>query len=258
LVARAAIVTASDSGIGRATAVALARDGFDLGITWHSDEEGANETADEVRSLGRRAEVRQLDLLQLPAAADVIDDLAEALGGVYALVNNAGTSRSGPALELSFDDWRETLAVDLDGAFLCAQRAARRMVDAGDGGRIVNVTSVHEFVPLTESVAYVAAKHGLGGVTKQLALELGQHGITVNSVAPGEIATPMTDNEDVDPRTLERPGVPAGRPGDAREVASLIAWLCGDEAGFVTGASYPIDGGLLLVAALRNQERSGD
>jgi NAD(P)-dependent dehydrogenase (short-subunit alcohol dehydrogenase family) len=258
LVARAAIVTASDSGIGRATAVSLARDGFDLGITWHSDEEGANQTADEVRSLGRRAEVRQLDLLQLPAAADVIDDLAEALGGVYALVNNAGTSRSGPALELSFDDWRETLAVDLDGAFLCAQRAARRMVDAGDGGRIVNVTSVHEFVPLTESVAYVAAKHGLGGVTKQLALELGEHGITVNSVAPGEIATPMTDNEDVDPRTLERPGVPAGRPGDAREVASLIAWLCGDEAGFVTGASYPIDGGLLLVAALRNQEQSGD
>jgi NAD(P)-dependent dehydrogenase (short-subunit alcohol dehydrogenase family) len=104
----------------------------------------------------------------------------------------------------------------------------------------------------------VAAKHGLGGVTKQLALELGPHGITVNSVAPGEIATPMTDNEDVDPRTLERPGVPAGRPGDAREVASLIAWLCSDDAAFVTGASYPIDGGLLLVSALRNQEQAAD
>lgn len=252
--ARAAIVTASDSGIGKATAVALARAGFDVGITWHADEDGANEAAEEVRSTGRRAEVRRLDLTQLPGSVDVIDELAEALGGVYALVNNAGTSRQGPALELSYDEWRETLEVDLDGAFLCAQRAARRMVAAGGGGRIVNVTSVHEHVPLPESVAYVAAKHALGGVTKQLALELGPHGITVNAVAPGEIATPMTGNEDVDPHTLERPGVPARRPGDAREVASLIAWLCSDDAAFMTGASLPIDGGLLLVAALRNQE----
>jgi NAD(P)-dependent dehydrogenase (short-subunit alcohol dehydrogenase family) len=255
--ARAAIVTASDSGIGKATAVALAHAGYDVGITWHADEDGANETADEVRAAGRRAEVRHLDLTQLPGSVDAIDELAETLGGVYALVNNAGTSRQAPALELSYDEWRETLEVDLDGAFLCAQRAARRMVDASDGGgRIVNVTSVHEHVPLPESVAYVAAKHALGGVTKQLALELGPHGITVNAVAPGEIATPMTGNEDVDPRTLERPGVPAGRPGDAREVASLIAWLCSDDAAFMTGASLPIDGGLLLVSALRNQEQS--
>jgi NAD(P)-dependent dehydrogenase (short-subunit alcohol dehydrogenase family) len=250
--ARIAIVTASDSGIGKAAAVALAAAGYDVGITWHRDEDGAHQTAAEVREHGRRAEVRQLDLTRLPEAADVVDELADALGGVYALVNNAGTSRSGPALELSYDDWRETLAVDLDGAFLCAQRAARRMVDAGAGGRIVNVTSVHELVPLPESVAYVAAKHALGGVTKQLALELGPHGITVNSVAPGEIATPMTGNEDVGPRSLDRPDVPAGRPGDAREVASLIAWLCSDDAAFVTGASYVIDGGLLLVPAVRS------
>jgi NAD(P)-dependent dehydrogenase (short-subunit alcohol dehydrogenase family) len=257
--ARAAIVTASDSGIGKATAVALAAGGYDVGITWHSDVDGANETAAEVRSLGRHAEVRQLDLSQrLPDAVDVIDDLSDALGGVYALVNNAGISKDGPALELSYGDWRETLAVDLDGAFLCAQRAGRHMVDAGEGGRIVNVTSVHELVPLPESIAYVAAKHALGGVTKQLALELGRHRITVNSVAPGEIATPMTGNEDVDPRTVERPHVPVGRPGDAREVASLIAWLCSDDAAFVTGASIVIDGGLLLVPALRNQAQASE
>ena len=255
--ARVAIVTASDSGIGKATAVALAADGYDVGITWHSDENGAQETAEEVRAQGQRAEVRRLDLSQdLPRAVDVIDELADALGGVYALVNNAGMSKRAAALELTYEDWRETLAVDLDGAFLSAQRAARRMVASGDGGRIVNVTSVHEFVPLPESVAYVAAKHALGGVTKQLALELGEHGITVNSVAPGEIATPMTDNEDVDPRRVPRPGVPAGRPGDAREVAAMIAWLCSDAAAFVTGASFVIDGGLLLVPAVRNQEHS--
>ena len=256
---RAAIVTGSDSGIGKATAVALAVDGFDIGVTFHTDEAGANETAEEVRSCGRRAEVRRLDLSQgLPDAVDVIDELGLDLGGLFALVNNAGMSKKGEAVDLDYADWRETLSVDLDGAFLCAQRAARRMIDAGEGGRIVNVTSVHEFVPLPESIAYVAAKHALGGVTKQLALELGPHGITVNSVAPGEIATPMTDNEDVDPREVERPGVPAGRPGDAREVASLIAWLCSDAAAFVTGASYVIDGGLLLVPAVRNQERAAD
>jgi NAD(P)-dependent dehydrogenase (short-subunit alcohol dehydrogenase family) len=145
-----------------------------------------------------------------------------------------------------------TLDVDLHGAFLCAQRAARRMVGQGRGGRIVNVTSVHEHVPLPESVAYVTAKHGLGGLTKQMALELAELRITVNAVAPGEIATPMTGNEDVDPRTLERPSIPAGRPGDANEVAALIAFLCTDAAAYITGSSYVIDGGLLLTPAVRD------
>ena len=244
---RVAIVTGSDSGIGKATVVALARDGFDIGITWHEDEAGARETAVEVRSHGRRAEVQRLDLAQLPQASDVIDELANALGGVDVLVNNAGTSCHGSALELEYEDWRRTLAVDLDGAFLCSQRAARRMVRAGRGGRIVNVTSVHEFTPIAGGVAYTVAKHGLGGLTKQLAYELGPHGITVNSVAPGMIATPMTGHEDEDPRLIEKPTFPLGRPGDAREIASCIAWLCSDGAAYATGASFVVDGGFLLV-----------
>jgi NAD(P)-dependent dehydrogenase (short-subunit alcohol dehydrogenase family) len=248
----AAIVTGSDSGIGKATAVALARDGFDVGVTWHSDEEGAESTAHEVRALGRTAEVRQLDLARLPDAAGAIDALIEALGGVDVFVNNAGMSNAAPFLELSWDDWRETLSVDLDGAFLCAQRAARAMVDQGRGGRIVNVTSVHEHVPLQGSSAYTSAKHGLGGLTKQMALELAEHGITVNAVAPGEIATPMTGNEDVDPRTQERPGIPMKRPGSAHEIASIISWLASPGASYATGHSFVIDGGLLLMAAIRN------
>ena len=245
---RTVIVTASDSGIGKATAVALARAGFDVGITWHSDEEGARGTAEEVRALGRKAEVRRLDLEQLPEAADVVDELADALGGqLWALVSNAGGGSGGPFLELPYDEWRSRMRVNLDGAFLCLQRAARRMVAAGQGGRLVAITSVHETAPRVGSTDYVTAKHGLGGLVKNAALELSQHGITVNAVAPGEIATPLTGNEDVDPSTVQRPGVPLGRAGGSYEIAATVAFLCSDAASYTTGASYTVDGGMLLM-----------
>ena len=153
---------------------------------------------------------------------------------------------------MDLEQWQHVLDVDLTGAFLCAQAAARRMVDQARGGRIVNVTSVHEHVPLPGSAPYSAAKGGLGMLTKVMALELARHGITVNSVAPGEIATPMTGNEDVDPREVERPSVPAGRPGDAREIASAIVYLCSDRAAYQTGSSMVLDGGLTLTSAVRD------
>jgi NAD(P)-dependent dehydrogenase (short-subunit alcohol dehydrogenase family) len=249
---RVAIVTGSESGIGRAVAVALAGRGFDLGITWHRDETAAQATAQQVRSLGRRAEVRGLDLTRLPEAAAVVDELAEALGGVDVLVNDAATGHSTPLLELDFGTWREVLAVDLDGAFLCLQRAARRMAAAGHGGRIINITSVHEHQPRVGAAAYCAAKGGLGLLTKVAALELAEHGITVNAVAPGEIATAMTGQEDEDPTAPghERPGVPVRRPGDAREVAAVVAFLASPEARYVTGASWAVDGGMLQMGPM--------
>jgi hypothetical protein len=245
---RTAVVTASDSGIGKATAIALARDGLDVGITWHADREGAQGTAEEVRALGRRAEVRQLDLEQLPDAVDVVDELYEALGGTpWAFVSNAGGGNGGPFLDLPYEQWRTRMRVNLDGAFLGMQRAARRMVAAGSGGRIVAVTSVHEHAPRVGATDYVTAKHGLGGLVKNAALELGQHGITVNAVGPGEIATPLTGQEDVDPADSPRPGVPLGRVGSAYEMAAVIAFLCREEASYVTGSSYVADGGMLLM-----------
>ena len=248
-----AVVTGSDSGIGKATAVALAEAGYDVGLTWHEDKDGVQETAREVEGAGRRAEVRHLDLTQPETGAAVIDELADALGGLDVLVNNAGTGHSAPFLEHQMRDWRRVLDVDLTGAFVCAQRAAQRMVEAGRGGRIVNITSVHEHIPLRGSAAYCAAKGGLGLLTKVMALELAEHGITVNAVAPGEISTPMTGQEDVDPATQKRPGVPLGRPGDAREVARLVVFLASDQASYTTGASYPIDGGMLIMAAEANR-----
>ena len=203
-----AVVTGSESGIGRAAAVALARAGCDVGITWYRDRAAGERTAAEVRALGRRAELRHLDLTRLPDAAGVVDDLADALGGIDVLVNDAGTGHSTLILDTDYATWREVLATDLDAAFLCLQRAARRMVDAGRGGRIVNVTSVHEHQPRVGAAAYCAAKGGLGLLTRVAAIELAEHGITVNAVAPGEIATPMTGQEDEDPTAPghERPG----------------------------------------------------
>jgi NAD(P)-dependent dehydrogenase (short-subunit alcohol dehydrogenase family) len=255
---RTAIVTGSDSGIGRATAVALARAGCDVGITWHSDQDGAEATAKEVEGLGRRAEVRQLDLTRLPGTASVIDELADALGGVDVLVNNAGTGTATPLLEIDYDTWRTVLATDLDGAFLCLQRAARRMVAAGRGGRIVNITSVHEHQPRVGAAPYCAAKGGLGLLTRTAALELAEYGITVNAVAPGEIATPMTGQEDDDPHGTHRPGVPLGRPGDAREIAAVVAFLASPAASYVTGASWPVDGGMLQMGPMAGSHLTSD
>lgn len=244
---RRAIVTGADSGIGRATAVALAGGGVDVGITYHQDAKGAEQAAREASEQGVNAVVEHLDLDDLPTAASAIDVLADKLGGVDMLVNNAGTIASERALDLDFDTWRHVLGVDLDGAFLCTQRAARHMIEGGNGGRIVNITSVHEHQPRVGFAAYSAAKAGLGAVTKVLALELAEHGITVNSIAPGEISTPMTGQDNADPREKSRPGVPLGRTGDAHEVATAVSFLATPAASYITGTSLPVDGGLMLM-----------
>jgi NAD(P)-dependent dehydrogenase (short-subunit alcohol dehydrogenase family) len=242
-----AIVTGSDSGIGRATAVALAQAGYDVAITWRSDESGAQATARQVREAGRRAHVARLDLGDPAAAARVIEQLADALGGLDVLVNNAGGGNAGPFLEATLEDVEQTIRVNVLGTFACTQAAARRMVASGTRGRIVTVTSIHEHLPLPGATDYTTAKHALGGMTKNAAIELAEHGITVNAVAPGQIATAMTGNEDVDPQTVERPNIPAGRPGDAREVAAMIVALVGPGSAYTTGASLIVDGGLGLV-----------
>jgi NAD(P)-dependent dehydrogenase (short-subunit alcohol dehydrogenase family) len=245
---RLAIVTGGDSGMGKATAELLAAEGFDLGITFHSDESGAADTKAAVEARGQRCFVARQDLSR-PDAADVIDHLADQLGGLGVLVNNAGTGNSDPILELTYETWRSVIATDLDGAFLCAQRAARRMVGQGRGGRIVNVTSVHESVPRMGAAAYCSAKAGLGMLTKCLALELGRHGILVSSVAPGEISTPMTGMDESEAYGESRPGNPVGRPGHVNEVASVIAFLASPRSSYVTGGSITVDGGLTLMAA---------
>lgn len=241
-----AIITGANSGIGRASAVALAASGFDIGATWHRLEDRADSVVREIEQAGARCETRHLDLHAVHEGARAVDELAEALGGLDVLVNNAAYGTNTPFLEITADEWQGVIDVNLTGAFLVVQAAARRMVDQAHGGAIINVTSVHEHIPLSGSAPYTASKHGLGGLTKVMALELGQHHIRVNAVAPGQIATRMTGQEDESPSPAD---VPLGRAGDAREVAALIAWLASEQASYITGASYAIDGGLTLIAA---------
>ena len=247
-----AIVTGSDSGIGRATAVALARRGHDVGVTWHTDEAGARETAALVAGEGRRAVVGRLDLASGEAVTTAVEALIGELGGLDVLVNNAGANHRADVVDDTLDGWRRALEVNLTGPFLCARTAARSMIATGRPGRIVNVTSIHEHVPLPSAAAYSAAKSGLGMLTKVLALELAGHGIAVNAVAPGHIATPMTGKAGRDPREFPLPEIPAGRPGAPEQVAEVIALLAA-EGGYATGASVLVDGGLSLTAVVALQ-----
>ncbi|HFZ8994153.1 TPA: SDR family oxidoreductase [Citrobacter freundii] len=244
--AKVAIITASDSGIGQTCALMLAQNGFDIGITWHSDDKGARETAEAVKKYGVRAEIARLDLSDLPKGAEAIEELVQRLGRIDVLVNNAGAMTKSAFLDMSLDEWRQIFTVDVDGAFLCSQIAARHMIKQGQGGRIINITSVHEHTPLPEASAYTAAKHALGGLTKSMALELVRHNILVNAVAPGAIATPMNDMDDSDVKPGSEPSIPLGRPGTTEEIASLVAWLCSEHASYTTGQSLIVDGGFML------------
>ncbi|HET7573033.1 MAG TPA: SDR family oxidoreductase [Gaiellaceae bacterium] len=239
---RAALVTGANTGIGLAIAERLLADGYALGYATQDDEERHEGPLRELQARYGDDRIHWVygNLADPETPPRLVAETADALGRLDVLVNNAGLSTAKPFLELTVDDFDLTFDVDVRGSFLAAQAAARLMKDAG-GGSIVNITSVHEHIPRPDFAVYAAAKAALGMLTRGLALELAAHGIRVNSVAPGVIATPR--NED-DAAKLD-PEVPLGRPGKPEEVAALVAWLCSDEAAYVTGASYLLDGGMV-------------
>jgi glucose 1-dehydrogenase len=240
-VTRVAFVTGANTGIGLAIAERLLADGYALGYATAGADEQHEGPYQELRGrYGDRLHWVYGDLADPAVPERLVAETVDALGGVDVLVNNAGLSTAKAFLDLTVDDFDTTFAVDVRASFLLAQAAARRMRDRSGGGSIVNITSVHEHIPRPHFAIYAAAKAALGMLSRGLALELAELAIRVNSVAPGVIATPRNeeDAEQLDPE------VPLGRPGKPEEVAALVAWLCSDEASYVTGASYILDGGM--------------
>jgi len=239
---RVALVTGANTGIGLAIAERFLADGWKLGYATQDDEErhkgplvDLQQQYGEDRIHWVRGSIGDPDVPER-----LVADTVAKLDRLDALVNNAGLSTAKPFFELTVEYFDLTFSVDVRGSFLAAQAAARRMKEQG-GGSIVNITSVHEHIPRADFAVYAAAKAALGMLSRNLALELAEYGIRVNSVAPGVIATPRN----ADDAELLDPEVPLGRPGKPEEVAALVAWLCSEEATYVTGSSYVIDGGMI-------------
>jgi hypothetical protein len=228
-----AIVTGANTGIGLAIAERLLADGYALGyVTQGNDDKHKGPLQDLQKKYGEASVTWVYGDLSDPATPK---KLLEPFDQVDVLVNNAGLSTAKPFLELTHEDFDLTFDVDVRASFLLTQEAVRKGATC-----IVNITSVHEHIARPGFAVYAAAKAALGMLTKAAALELADRGIRVNSVAPGVIATPRNEE---DAKELD-PEVPLGRPGKPEEVAALVAWLCSDEAAYVTGQSYIIDGGM--------------
>lgn len=251
---RRALVTGANSGIGRAIALRLAHEGAAVVINYVSHPEAADEVVQEIAALGGRAIAVQADVSNEQQVDEMFARAQAEFGGLDILVNNAGFETQHPLLEMPADAWRKVLDVDLTGAFLCAQRAARLMVAAKTGGAIVNISSVHNLIPWGGFAHYCAAKAGLDMLTKTMALELATERVRVNSVAPGAIQTPINQNVWGDPGTLKDllRKIPSERMGQTEEVAACVAFLCSDDASYVTGAVLYVDGGMTLYPEFRH------
>ena len=271
---RKAIVTGGDTGIGRYTALALAKDGCDVAFTWAHHQEDAELTAQAVRRLGRKAYVQHMDLDMPQNALPAVDAMVEQLGGLDIFVNNAGqmTKKVFPNLELS--DLDHLFRVNTFGAVLAVQRGVRYMLGMDpDGntstfddiatmarkvltgkvssprktpGRVIIITSVHETIASPVDTTYTMTKHALGGFVKCAAFALADTNITINAVAPGEISTPMNDAHPEDSLDTDRKYIPVRRPGHPSEIASMVRYLASDESAYISGMSYAVGGGMSI------------
>jgi glucose 1-dehydrogenase len=245
-----ALVTGASSGIGQGIAVALAAAGANVGINYRSHAEGAEETSRRVREAGHRALVLQADVGDPEQVTAMFRRFDAELGPIDILIANAGHgSTPKPLHETSWEEWDRVLRSNLHGAFLCSREAARRMIEAGKGGRIVNISSVHEEAcNVPEDGPYCVAKGGVRNLTRAMALELGPHGITVNDVAPGMIVTPMNQRalEDADYRAEAGALIPLRRTGTPEDIAAMVVFLCSEHASYCTGGTYLVDGGWML------------
>ena len=240
-----ALVTGASRGIGAACAVALAHRGFDVGLTYANDREGAEAVADLVEGTGRRAHVRRAEARDTADAPAVVAEVEEALGPLDALVANAGVTRDGPAVRMGGDAWREPIDVNLTGT-MSTMRAVLAGMLGRHAGSIVALSSVVGVQGNAGQANYAASKAGIIGLVRSLAREAGPAGVRVNAVAPGFIRTRLTDVLGDEHRAHLLSGTALGRLGDPADVAGPVAFLCSSAATFITGTVLAVDGGLRI------------
>ncbi|GJQ26317.1 MAG: beta-ketoacyl-ACP reductase [Phycisphaerae bacterium] len=239
------VVTGGSRGIGRAIALALAQEGSDVALIYAHKREPAQEVADLIAKMGRKANVYKADV-SLPEEDDrVVAEIKKDLGTVQILVNNAGITRDKSFLKMNRDMWHEVLNVNLTGAAMMMHRLLPGMIESG-WGRIVNITSVVGQMGNFGQANYAAAKGGLVSLTKTLAREFARKNITVNAVAPGYIETDMTANVPGDVLEHVRQMTPMGRLGKPEEVASAVVYLASPQASFITGEVLGVNGGMYM------------
>jgi len=244
---KTAIVTGSSSGIGRAIALEMARQGASVTINYHRGADEADEVRTDIEGAGGRAQVIQADVSSVADIAKLVDGTVAAFGRVDIMVNNAGIETRTSTLETTERQFDTVIAVDLKSAFFGVQLAARQMIAQGGGGRIINISSIHEDWPMPGNSPYCLAKGGVRMLTRTAGVELAPHGITVVGVAPGAVHTP------IDEVTLSNPvakarlesAIPLGRVAEPEEIARLVAFLASDDASYSTAATYTVDGGMM-------------
>ncbi len=242
---KTALVTGSSRGLGRAIALRLAEDGWAIAVHYAASAGPAEEVASQIRDNGGKAETFQADVADAASCTALIKDVTASFGSLRLLVNNAGITRDTLALRMKEDDWDAVISTNLSAAFHLSKAALRGMLKQ-EHARIVNISSVVALMGNVGQANYVAAKAGLGGLTRALAQEYGGRGVTVNAVAPGFIESDMTASlpEELQADYLKR--IPAGRFGKPADVAALVAFLASESAGYINGQTIAVDGGMVM------------
>jgi glucose 1-dehydrogenase len=247
---KVAIVTGAATGIGKAIVSGMAKEGASVVIDYVGDPKLANGVVQSIQNTGGKAMAIEADVSDPDQVNSLVQLCLKTMGRLDILVNKAGIEYKYPFTEFPFDKWQKVIAVDLTGPFLCAQAAAKAMIQQGNGGRIINISSVHEDLPMLTNAPYCAAKGGLRMLMRTIAVELAPHKITVNNIAPGAIYTPIDADVEAN-QIIEKEliaEIPLGRWGKPEEVADLAIYIASDAASYSTGSTFFIDGGMLRQA----------